>query len=226
MCCAVLSQSCLTLCDPMDCSLPGSSVHGYSPGKNAGLGCHALFQGTFPTQGLNPGLLHCKQILYHLIQQESLGILEWVAYPFSGGPSWPRSWTEVSCIAGSCFTSWATRGAPHSSSTWSSLRNFHNSCYVSCSSCTIWYSHQQSTGTNFPHPRQHCVFFVLVFLVLTFLVGVKWYLIVALSCTDLMVSNVDHFPQTFWTFVYVFYRNIYSSLCPFELFYCLYYVLN
>ena len=41
--CAVLhlvAQSCLTLCDPMDCSPPGSSVHGDSPGKNAGVGCH------------------------------------------------------------------------------------------------------------------------------------------------------------------------------------------
>jgi len=38
-------------CDPMDCSLPGSSVHGDSPGKNTGVGCHALLQGIFPTQG-------------------------------------------------------------------------------------------------------------------------------------------------------------------------------
>ena len=38
----------------MDCSLPGSSVHGDSPGKNTGVGCHALLQGIFPTQGLNP----------------------------------------------------------------------------------------------------------------------------------------------------------------------------
>ena len=96
----LVTQSCLTLGDPMDCSLPGSSVHGDSPGKNAGLGCHAVLQGIFPLQGLNPGLLHCKQILYHLSQQESLGILEWVAYPFSRGPSWPRNRTRVSCIAG------------------------------------------------------------------------------------------------------------------------------
>ena len=47
----------LTLCDPMDCSLPGSSVRGDSPGKNTGVGCHALLQGIFPTQGLNPHLL-------------------------------------------------------------------------------------------------------------------------------------------------------------------------
>ena len=67
--CSVLSlvtQSCLTLCDPMDCSLPGSSVHRDSQGKNTGVGCHGLLQGIFPTQGSNPGLLHCRQILYQL----------------------------------------------------------------------------------------------------------------------------------------------------------------
>ena len=44
----LVAQSCPTLCDPMDCSLPGSSVHGDSPGKNTGVGCHALLQGIFP----------------------------------------------------------------------------------------------------------------------------------------------------------------------------------
>ena len=53
---AKLPQSCSTLCNPMDCSLPGSSVHGDSPGRNTGVGCHAL-QGIFPTQGLNLRLL-------------------------------------------------------------------------------------------------------------------------------------------------------------------------
>ena len=43
-------QSCPTLCDPMDCSSPGSAVHGNSPGKNTRVGCHALLQGIFPTQ--------------------------------------------------------------------------------------------------------------------------------------------------------------------------------
>ena len=38
--------------------MPGSSVHGNSTGKNTGVGCHALFQRSFPTQGVNPGLLH------------------------------------------------------------------------------------------------------------------------------------------------------------------------
>ena len=50
-------QSCPTLCGPMDHSLPGSSVHGILSGKNTGMGCHALLQGIFPTQGLNPHLL-------------------------------------------------------------------------------------------------------------------------------------------------------------------------
>ena len=66
LCCAVLcwaAQSCQTLCNPMDCSLPDSSVHGNSPGKNTGMGCHHLLQGIFLTQGLNPGLLHCKRTL-------------------------------------------------------------------------------------------------------------------------------------------------------------------
>ena len=51
-----VAQSCLTLCNPMGCSLPGSSDHGIFPGKSTGVGCHFLFQGIFPTQGLNPGL--------------------------------------------------------------------------------------------------------------------------------------------------------------------------
>ena len=58
------SQSCLTFCDPMDCSQPGSSVHG-------------IFQAR---------------------------ILEWVAISFSRGSSQPRDWTQVSRIAGRCFT--------------------------------------------------------------------------------------------------------------------------
>ena len=50
----LVTQSCPTLCNSMDCSPPGSSVHGNSPGKNTGVGCHALLQGIFPTQGIKP----------------------------------------------------------------------------------------------------------------------------------------------------------------------------
>ena len=62
----LVAPLCLTLCDPTLCSLPGSSVPGDSPGKN---GCHALLQRIFQTQGLNPGLPHCGQILYCLSYQ-------------------------------------------------------------------------------------------------------------------------------------------------------------
>ena len=57
-------QLCLTLCNSMDCSLPGSLCPWNSPGKNTGVGCHSLLQGIFPTQGLNPCFPHCRGILY------------------------------------------------------------------------------------------------------------------------------------------------------------------
>ena len=79
----LVAQSCPTLCDPMDCSLPGSSVH---------------------------GILQAR-------------ILEWVAIPFSRGSSWPRDWTQVSCIAGRFFTiratgPWWTLGPANSKNLW------------------------------------------------------------------------------------------------------------
>ena len=57
----LVAQSCPALCDPMDYSRPGSSLYGDSPGKNTGVGCHALPQEIFPTQGSNPSLLHRRQ---------------------------------------------------------------------------------------------------------------------------------------------------------------------
>ena len=85
----LVTQLCPTLCVPMDCSPPGSSVHGDYPGKNTRVGCHALLQGIFLTQGSNPGLLHCRSILYCLSHQGSPRILEWVAHPFSSTSSCP-----------------------------------------------------------------------------------------------------------------------------------------
>ena len=70
--CVFVTQSCPTLCNPMDCSPPGSSVHIIpSQGKNTGMGSHSLLQGIFLTQALNPGLPHCRQILYRLSYQGS-----------------------------------------------------------------------------------------------------------------------------------------------------------
>ena len=82
-----------------------------SPGQNTGVGSCSLLQGIFPTQGLNPGLTHCRQILYQLSHKGSPRILEWVAYPFSSRSSWPRNRTGVACIAGGSFTNWAIREA-------------------------------------------------------------------------------------------------------------------
>ena len=64
-----VAQSCLTLCDPIDYSLPSSSVH---------------------------GILQAR-------------IVEWVAFPFSRGSSWPRDWSRVYCIARRFFIVWVTR---------------------------------------------------------------------------------------------------------------------
>ena len=60
--CSVVSNS----LRPPGWSPPGSSVHVDSPGKNTGVGCHVLLQDFFPTQGSNPGLPHCRLILYQL----------------------------------------------------------------------------------------------------------------------------------------------------------------
>ena len=65
----MVTQSRPTVCDPVDYSLLGSSVHGISQARILEWVCHFLLQGFFPTQGLNPGLLHCRQTLYRLSHQ-------------------------------------------------------------------------------------------------------------------------------------------------------------
>ena len=61
-----------SLSDPMDCSLSARSLCPWnSPGKNTGVGSHFLLQGILPTQGLNPSLPHCSQILYQLGHREA-----------------------------------------------------------------------------------------------------------------------------------------------------------
>ena len=82
-----------------------------SPGQNTGVGSCSLLQGIFLTQGSNPGLPHCRRILYQLSHKGSPKTLEWVAYPFSSGSSQPRNRTRVSCTVGRFFTNWATREA-------------------------------------------------------------------------------------------------------------------
>ena len=69
-----------------------------SPGQNTGVGNLCLLQGIFGTQGSNPDILRCRWILHQLSHQGSPRILEWVAYLFSRGSSWPRNQTEVSAL--------------------------------------------------------------------------------------------------------------------------------
>ena len=66
-----------TLCNTMD-----HTVHENSPGQNTGVDSCSLLQGTFPNQGLNLGLLHCRQILYQLSYQES-SLLRLIFFFFS-----------------------------------------------------------------------------------------------------------------------------------------------
>ena len=132
-----VTLSCLTICDPMG---PWNS-----PGQNTGMGSLSLLQGIFPTQRLNPHLLHCWWILYQLSHQGSPRILEWVAYPFSSGSSWPRNRTGVSCIAGGFFTSWGTREAQHPGSQWKILVD-NVSVYSSLK--TVRQTDSQSVGAN------------------------------------------------------------------------------
>ena len=90
-----------------------------SPGQNIGVGSLSLLQGIFPIQGSNPGLPHCRWILYQLSHKENPRILERVAYPFSSGSSRPRNPSRISYIAGKFFTNWTIRtcvvdfGYPH-----------------------------------------------------------------------------------------------------------------
>ena len=101
-------------------SLPPHGLHSpwNSSGQNTGVGSLSLLQGIFPTQGSNPGLPHCRWILYYLSHKGSPRILQWVAYSFSSSSSseysglisftidWfdPRDPTQVSRIAGRFFT--------------------------------------------------------------------------------------------------------------------------
>ena len=80
--CAVLclvTQSCPTFCDPMDCSLPRSSVHGDSPGKKTGVGCHALLQRIFSTQGWNPGLCIAGRFFTSWATRDALFLVDLVS---------------------------------------------------------------------------------------------------------------------------------------------------
>ena len=120
----LVAQLCLTLCDPMDSSLPDSSVHGDSPGKNTGVSFHALLQGIFP--GINPrcptlqvdslsskppeklkntgvGSLSLLQVIF-ITQELNWGLLHcrWIFYQLSyQGSPWEMlsGWVRTASVA-------------------------------------------------------------------------------------------------------------------------------
>ena len=103
----LVAQSCLILCNPANVARQAPLSRGILQARMLEL-VATPFSRIFPTQGSNPGLLHHRQIFYHLSHLGSSQILQWVAYPFSRGTFQPRNQTGVSCIAGGFFTSWAT----------------------------------------------------------------------------------------------------------------------
>ena len=133
-----VAHSCPTFCDPMD-----YTVHGILQARILE-GVAFPFSGIFPTRGSDPGLPHCRQILYQLSHKRSPRVLEWVAYPFSSGSSWSRNPTGVSCIAGGLFANWAMRKGLVSSIPFSS------SCF-----CPVWPLSSHSHGPRCPSSTVH-----------------------------------------------------------------------
>ena len=100
--CVKVSQSCPTLCNSID-----YTVHGILQARILKWAAFPFSRWYSQPQGSNPGLPHCRWILYQLSHKGSPRILEWVAYPSSSAFSWPRNGTRVSCITGRFFTNWA-----------------------------------------------------------------------------------------------------------------------
>ena len=141
--CVLVIQLCPTLCDPMDCSPPGSSVHRISQARILEWVAIPFSKGSsWPRDGTCSSCI-CREVLYHehhlgspiyIVSEVQVAqscptlcdpvdytvhgilqarILDWVAFPLFRASSQPRDRTQVSCIAGGFFTSWATREAPY-----------------------------------------------------------------------------------------------------------------
>ena len=136
----LVTKLCPTLCDPIDCSPPGSSVHTILQARILEWVAISFSRGSSWPRGQTWVSCIARQILYYWANWEALvgtwkvkvaqlcptlcnpmdyivygilqaRILEWVDFPFSRGSSQPRDRTQVSCIADGFFTSWATREA-------------------------------------------------------------------------------------------------------------------
>ena len=100
-CEVTVAQSCPILCDPMDCSPLGSSLHGTVQARILEWVAMLSSRGIFPTQGLNPGLPHCRQILYQLSHQGRVYIILYKSPPpFLNFFNWKI--VELQCCANFC----------------------------------------------------------------------------------------------------------------------------
>ena len=108
----LVTQSCLILWDPMDCNLSGSSVHGDSPSKNTGVGCHALLQGIFPTQGSNSRspALQVDSLPYEPLGEPKRTRMGSLPLPQGNSPAQEADWGLLHCMW--FFTCWAPQEAP------------------------------------------------------------------------------------------------------------------
>ena len=187
--CAVLSLvalSCLILCDPMDCSPPGSSVHVDSPGRKTGMGCHASLQGIFPIKGSKPSFPHCTQILYHEplgkprnTRVGSLSILQ------GNFPTQESNWGllhfrwilyQLSCL-----------GSPARSYGKTIFSFGGTSILFSIVAAQIYFSTNSIGG--FPFLHTHLQYLFIDFIMITILTDMRWYIIVLLICIFLIISD-------------------------------------
>ena len=116
----------------MDCSPPGSSIHGSFLGKNTGAGCHFLLQGIFPTQGLNPRLLY-------LLHHHPHCILWIVPFPrakgFHGVSLWPRVCQRTNRAL---FTSPPLWGPSRELRVRTAVKNQEQTSSLHCSLTRLW----------------------------------------------------------------------------------------
>ena len=147
-------MSCPILCNPMDCSTPGFPVLHWLPGF-AQTHVHWISDAIQPFHVLSLLLLvrtyrlwkvkvkvaqSCPTLCNPMDWILHARLLECVAFPFCRGPSQPKDWTQVSHIAGGCFTSWAIREAQ--SAKWCPLKSTHYTCFEHLPCPRTWVRHR------------------------------------------------------------------------------------
>ena len=134
----LVTQSCPAVCNPMDCSTPGSYVHGDSPGKNTGVGCHASSKGSSQPriEPRSPTLQGDSLLSEPPGKPRNTGVGN---VSLLHGIFQPGNWTRVSCFAGGFFTSWTIREAQNKA--WKCI-NAHICVLFPCpshSKCNVGY---------------------------------------------------------------------------------------